>query len=266
MRTIEVITNALVNKGYKATATTNRKNNVEMPCIKVDFDGYGIMIYPDKDIENIENGTVSLDDVVKAIERTIHESNSCPEVSVLEDADYVKAHTRLAIEGNFSADYIKEPLADYDGLSKYMICPIHTPTGDGFARITNGLVKMLGLDVNDLWQSALENTIHESTITHISDMIPVPVSSDLPMWVVTTKDFFKGASAILNKTMLESLAHEIGEKKLVIIPSSIHECIVIPYSQFDELQMIAGFIKEVNATQLEPQDILGDKPLLFNVA
>ena len=61
--------------------------------------------------------------------------------------------------------------------------------------------------------------------------------------------------------MLKEFAEEMGHD-LYIIPSSIHETILLPMLG-DDWEALSQMVKEVNATQLAPEEILSDHVYLY---
>lgn len=265
--TLNELANALTEKGYKTNVTSNQKNGIDIPCISIRFDTYGCFIYPQADIDNVNNGTVDFDTVVNRYVEVIEDAklNKPIEVNKLFEKEYLKANVFLAIERDFDANYIKEPLADFPGLSKYMMCRMSIADGNGCVRITDALVNACGADPNEVWEWAMENTIKDTTCNKISDLIGMPWFDDMPMYVLSTKSQYKGASAILNKSALDNVAKLMNTKDIIIIPSSINEVIVIPKNATEEMELVANMIKEVNATEVAPEEVLFDEPFTYTV-
>lgn len=76
-----------------------------------------------------------------------------------------------------------------------------------------------------------------------------------PAYVITNDGYIYGASAVVYSDILKKLAEKIGSD-LIIIPSSVHE--VIAYHSWIGASTLNDLIKEVNATKIEPQDMLSD--------
>lgn len=262
--TINALANELTNKGYDVKVDSVQKNGIDIPCIRINFGSYGCSLYPTSDIDAVNDGTTTVDEVVTLYAKRIEDAKLTKpiEVNRLIDKDYLKANVRLAVERDFDADYIKEPLADFAGLSKYMICMTTIGDGNGSFRITDDVVKQSGADLNEVWGWAMDNLIKDTTCKNLAEMFGFP---PMPMYVISTTDLYKGASAMLNKAVLNNLAKELGTDALTIIPSSIHEIIAIP-SNADDLATIATMIGQVNESEVKPEEVLFDKPFTYKVA
>ncbi len=82
-------------------------------------------------------------------------------------------------------------------------------------------------------------------------------AEQVPMYVLTNVKMFFGAACLFYPRVLASIGNAIQDD-LYILPSSIHECIILPASNTytrDELEKI---VCEVNLTQVPEQEILSN--------
>lgn len=86
---------------------------------------------------------------------------------------------------------------------------------------------------------------------------------DYPMYVLENGGI-NGATGILYDGLLYEFANKLNVEKLVILPSSIHECILIPYKDDINLDSLCGMVKEVNATNVSPEDVLSDHIYIYD--
>lgn len=77
---------------------------------------------------------------------------------------------------------------------------------------------------------------------------------DYPMYVLTNKKKMYGAATFLYEEELCSFAEQFGD--FYIIPSSIHELILVPESISMSEQEMVDMVKEVNDNQVEPEEVL----------
>lgn len=83
------------------------------------------------------------------------------------------------------------------------------------------------------------------------------------MFVLTNTRGINGASSILYKDIIKKFADKIGFD-LYILPSSIHETILVPCQKEITLESLSEMVFEVNRTQLAPEEILSDKVYFYN--
>ncbi len=80
----------------------------------------------------------------------------------------------------------------------------------------------------------------------------------VPMRILSNEQKNQGAACLLYEGVLEKLARIYG-KSFYVLPSSIHEVILLPDSGYESAQELRDMIHEVNSTQLSPEEILSDK-------
>lgn len=77
------------------------------------------------------------------------------------------------------------------------------------------------------------------------------------MYMLSNQQKSHGASAILYPGLPERLCRRIGGS-FYVLPSSIHECILLPEQYAPAPGKLRELVKEINRTQLAPQDVLSD--------
>ena len=77
-----------------------------------------------------------------------------------------------------------------------------------------------------------------------------------PMYVLTNKRRLNGAVEILDAKVLRRCA-DVFEKDFIVIPSSIHECLLVPVSEeIKDFDYIAKIVRDINDTQVAKDEIL----------
>lgn len=116
-----------------------------------------------------------------------------------------------------------------------------------------------------LFHAALENTpcLQKACVVNMEQVcrgILEEKDSDLGipkmMNIMTNANRTNGAGVILYQDVLKEFAEEMGHD-LYIIPSSIHETILLPMLG-DDWEALSQMVREVNATQLLPEEVLSD--------
>lgn len=88
----------------------------------------------------------------------------------------------------------------------------------------------------------------------IQDEFPMPIQEEF-MYILTNRERNQGAACMLYEGVLRKIAEIFGEN-YYILPSSIHELILIPESRCPKETELEGMICEVNETQVEEEEIL----------
>ncbi len=126
-----------------------------------------------------------------------------------------------------------------------------------------------GIQTEELFQIAKDNTPHvlperlydmndvlhtlsESKDPSLNDIYP---TDPYPMFVLTNETNLFGASCILYKNLLKNLAEE-AQTDFYILPSSIHEVILVPTLECSNYEELSNMVQEVNDTQLQDDEIL----------
>ena len=144
---------------------------------------------------------------------------------------------------------------------------------DGFATvlITDGHMKYWGICQRELKEAAYENhkrnggTKIQNMEEVISEMLGVPADSScipMQMYVATNRFKLGGAAAMLFPEEFSGLAQKLGSD-LYILPSSIHELILLTAGS-ESPEELAEIVKEVNRTQVRPEERLSDSVYLYD--
>lgn len=160
----------------------------------------------------------------------------------------------------------------------YITVPIDKGT-TGTLIITNEHMNMFLLAEEDLYARAMENTQldFKGTLKCMEDVlydlsrkldIPMEQSYDMlpPMMLVATneKGMF-GSSVLLYKNFLKEKLSRFGRSKYVILPSSVHETILLPLTKDYCQEYFSNMVKEINKTQVEPTEILSNTIYLYDL-
>lgn len=80
-------------------------------------------------------------------------------------------------------------------------------------------------------------------------------SSFCPMYVLTNSRRLYGASCMLYPRLLEQIAGTLGAD-LFILPSSVHETILLPAANRSHHEELVDMVTDINQTELAPEDVL----------
>ena len=89
-------------------------------------------------------------------------------------------------------------------------------------------------------------------------------TEELQMYVLSNYVKVYGATAILHKELLKKFMKEKSAEVVVIIPSSVHEVLLVPYKDKSKMVHHSKMVKEVNETQLEPEEVLSNHAYIFD--
>ena len=89
------------------------------------------------------------------------------------------------------------------------------------------------------------------------DILDAPEATDEYLYVLTNKSKLYGAGCILYKNILKDFADK-KQCDLYILPSSVHEVLLVPTKMGMPNQDLTAMVREVNATQVLKEEILSD--------
>lgn len=167
----------------------------------------------------------------------------------------------------------KMPHVPFENLEIIFKVPI--PELNGVANVTYPIMESLGLTPEELLETAKNNSVYKDTIqiASMSEMLSEMLgesavemeeiqSLESKMMIITNASRYWGAAAILDKETMAAVSERLGDD-LYVLPSSIHECIAVPRSDF-EIDELRERVREINHTQVELPEILSDEVYMFD--
>lgn len=149
--------------------------------------------------------------------------------------------------------------------------------------VTNDMIKCWDISENELFDAALENMQKpgnlvlrsmSSIINELLDETPCGEADEIrnlldqpimltgtqkeTMCVLTNKERIEGASCILCPNVMKK-AGQIFPEGFYIIPSSIHETLLISKEGHWSPKELGALVREVNQTQVGKEDVLSDR-------
>lgn len=121
------------------------------------------------------------------------------------------------------------------------------------ARLQNMMQVLTGLVGNNL----LEEVEGSKSVTELFG------ADDYDMYVLSNSTKLYGAAVILYDDILKEFADKM-QSNLYILPSSIHEVIIIPDKGTMTKKKLQEMVKEVNETQVPEQEVLSDTVYYFD--
>uniref|UniRef100_UPI00405656AA DUF5688 family protein n=1 Tax=Agathobacter sp. TaxID=2021311 RepID=UPI00405656AA len=129
-----------------------------------------------------------------------------------------------------------------------------------------------GIAKEELYAIAKENTPillphlfeHMKNIATNLAELETPLINQVPLYILSNCAKVHGASCILYEDLLDKLAWQLGSD-LILIPSSIHEFLVLPSKESAmDADSYNHMIREINKTQLSSDEILSDHIYYYN--
>ena len=138
--------------------------------------------------------------------------------------------------------------------------------------IKNGMLEAVHITKKEAFLYAKRNLLKHCDIIDIEKIIQQYIHPDYflenktdkicKMLVVTTKNRVEGAALMLVDGVMEKLEKYFASQYL-ILPSSIHEFIAIPYTSDYSISELKKMVHEINVTVLSPNEYLSDSVFVW---
>ena len=216
------------------------------------------------------------DIVLKAADKAYNALDNKPEIDVASISDYEQMKQKLSMEV-VSAERNAELLENVphknieDMAIVYRLVLDSSAEGRSSILVTNQMLESYGITAEQLHNDAMEIApeIRPAVIQGMSEVlaemmgveqaevlgiVPVP---DEPIYVATVPDKMQGASVLAYQDFMDQAAEKLGGD-FFILPSSIHEILLVKDDGNFDRAALENMVKEVNATQVAPEDKLTD--------
>ena len=272
---------SLMSDGVKRSVYVKdiRKNNgVMLKGLVIISDNTNISptLYLDSYYEEYEVGYASLDEILEEIahfySKAEQNTNDPFDIESLQEANIIGCLVGTKNNMDFLKDIPFIPCGkDFAVIFKYYLGEslygsVATIT------ITDYLAERLGYDTSKLMQLALENTprllpLSAEKISQVLknldwDDTELAEHIDVPMYVISNEKGKFGAFSLFYPETLKMLFEQFG-CDMVLIPSSIHECLLIPYEESICFEEVNEIICTINQTQVAEDEILADRAYLL---
>lgn len=266
MRRVDIL-NALIAMGYKAEETETIKNGVVMEGIVIkDSDPVAPIVYTQKLIEQAEMDGKSIAEVVKEI-LDVYEEKRNPgfDITCLYDADFVREHVYVGIQKKSEEKILKKD-SELEGLELYLYVRMQKGEDYGIVKINPGVVQAVDVSTEELWTLAEKNTCAETTIRSLSEVLGFGVDDDpMGLTVLSNTSGVRGAVAIIDKKMIRMYADRRGVSRVIVLPSSIHEVLLLPDYGTVDIREMDAMVEAVNLEQVAPEERLTDRAYVIEV-
>lgn len=272
--TIELHTDVILNNGTTHIALILYKNGEKLHP----------QIYLERFFEDYKRGKAMeeiLQDVMKTYEEALQNINP-DSLSGIEDWEQVKGRLAFRL---LSKERNKETLENYvykeflDLAAIVTFCAEIDEQGVKAIRVTHDLAERWNISEEEILQAAEENT--ESlfpvrmepildTLCRVADIsrddLPEEVlaEEDSPQIMVLTNYLgVNGATVLLYDSFLQQVYEKL-RGKFIILPSSIHEVIVMPLASAPPITDSQKMVEQINRSAVKEEEILSDSVYLYD--
>lgn len=243
--------------------------------IKKESEKVAPTIYIDGDYKAYTDGA-DFDTLVEDLVKTYRRSASHGDFDVNSFTDFSKACTHFSfkvINYEKNRELLRDiPYKRIHDLALVPICMIkNSSLGEGSITIKNDHMKYWEVSFDELWENAFEHANEntpvsiESIMKTVGRVVPEELCEAFfnDMLVVSNSSKLKGAGAIFFPGVMEKLADRF-RGDFAIIPSSVHEVIVLSLPGRMNIKELIAMVKEVNSTVVSDEEILSDSVYLYD--
>ena len=259
-----------------------KNNDVKQTGIEVikEEANIGPCVYLDELYRKYESDGMRFDEIVDKVHRLIlkHEEDT-PDVDLAGFRSWETVCENI-FPKLVNAEQSKELLAKIPhrnfmdlAVVYYAVARDHEQKDIGTILIYNGHMEIWGQEEENLYRTAMMNMCvdGEADFTDIRTIVermtgisfPDNDSQDTDMYVLTNSRRCFGAAEILDKRTLRMVADQVGDR-FIVLPSSVHETLVMPSKDESEYEELAHMVRMVNDTQVEAEERLSDHVYVYS--
>lgn len=265
--TREMIMEELENRGYAVEAYDKVTNGVIINGIVIKKGNICPVVYVNSFIEEAEDMNLTLEEVTNAIESVFDRETPDIDIDKLLDTGFVLDNVLIGVQKESTEDLLRRE-SEFEGIESYLYVQIDEACS---FKLNRGQLRTYNLTEEELWNKAEENTRRDTVVKSMasvmSEMMGVRIPEDEAggLYVVTNTSKYKGAYGALDRELMKGLAYKLGVKGFAVLPSSIHEMLLIPFEDEREvdMKMLNEMVWQVNHTEVEPEERLTDRAYMY---
>ena len=270
MITREMIIDALKENNIDAKPVDVTKHGVPFKGISLGSGPVCPTIYTERFEEYNE------EDLEDAVDEILYQYNKAKETmpimdpKQLTDWNFIKDRLQLCIQPKGIEDIVKQDFLD---LEEYVRVVVMTEGESiGTFKVNPEHLNHFGITETELFEAAWENTVPR---IQIQDMVQVvaemgmsieeamEIQKENPMIVASNEQKMYGAIAMKAGDKIAEVADRY-QSDLAILPSSIHEILLIPVKENMNFIELDAMVQNVNETQVAPEEILSNHAYRYN--
>ena len=278
----EEISNRLQATDIIVESTSVQKNNIELDGLSFRRGGCSAaaVLYLNSMYEELDG------DVTGAVQQIM----DTLELNMPEDMFSIKSLNDIVYDWNKVKNLIIMKIVNVAGNAEFLKDKPHTteaglaavyaidvsnimmdPRGLSTVTITDKHLDVLGVDLSQLHEAAVRNMESQADLqsmaTILAGMMGVEADDvpDVPgMNVLTNTSRVNGAAMLFVPSAMDMVHERVGED-IVILPSSIHEVIILNRAGiFCDIKDMVAMVREINATQVSPEERLADDVFTYD--
>lgn len=265
----------------------NKNNGVQLIGVQVNLPGKDLspIIYVEQFFDEIRQGE-PVDEVMNRFARCVEKSGRAPFMDSgidLMNYDSLKEHLAIKlVNTQTNRKMLQEmPHENIEDLSVicYVDFPVDSREGKATMEVRNQYLSIWNIDEKALFQQARANTQpintpvlqtmfgtwkslfdEDACVKNLLDenTTEFGLSSHETAYILTNMEMKYGAAMITQPEVLNKL-EQLFPEGFYVLPSSVHEVLIVPDNGEMEPKMLGEMVREVNKNEVERQEVLSDR-------
>ncbi len=253
----------LEKEGYSADLQEVMKNGFPVQALTIGDGAVRPSIY-EKTVETIE----TKDQLLELVQNAMKGIPKADEIAQkLMDPEYIlsNCYTCLRPQTNDLKSVCFSVLGD---LEEYIRVHVgEADQGSMTTVLTIQMMKNAGLSHTEVREAARNNLSRKAVVKPMFEVLremmgemepgAFPEEETPAMLVGTVEDKVHGAGVMVLDDFLQKICETFEWTGITMLPSPIHEAIFLPYSETENEDVLENMIRDVNTTQVLPEEQLG---------
>lgn len=243
-------------------------------------DNHALVIYPDDYAGMLASGE-SMADVGRYAAGLVEEKrNALPEITAMPSTEnFRKGLFIQVVNADANRAFLENAVYDsVEDMAAVVRCKVAEKEDEIYSfRVTKDNLPLFQMSQSEVLAEAYKNTeAQEFQFRNVSDILREDLkrqaeagevsgiqrevmeemlAQESPLYVLTNKEKVNGANVVMCPEALRKVYEELGEPYYVL-PSSIHEVMVVRESEDMDIGKMKETVKEVNLSAVKPEDLL----------
>ena len=245
-------------------------------------------IYLNTYYDAYKNDEISFDNIIDNVIDIYERNKVNRSIDMKYFLDYSKVKNRLVyklINTKRNEELLKDiPHIKFHDLSiVFQFLIAEEAFGTATILVHNAHLKIWNVSIEELYKTACKNTpflnkyyiksIKETIMEMLSEEMCEEFNNDenniykddsVPMYVLSNTNKINGAACILYPELIKDFSKAVNNN-LFIIPSSVHEVLLLPSDNVKDAEGIKEMVKEINCTQVDAEEVLSDSVYYYDM-
>ncbi len=201
-------------------------------------------------------------DFVKMAKKVFQQDRPKVDIEVLKDKEFVLKNSRLGIQRQ-----TEDPILKRNCLNLELYIRL-TLTDSMSVKVTKDLLSLSGLTGYEIWRAAKANTERYFDITNMEEIMGIMGVGNVPHLfdVITNYERMHGAVALAFPDLFRKYCLERHLQSALLLPSSIHEILVLEDDGNIDYMRLAEMVQAVNEAEVSVYEQLDPVVYRYDLA